>query len=166
MPISLPPGGGHQRSFRPSTPGPASPASTHIRNWNIPMARQKNPLSKARLTGADRKDPQRYRYRTEPDRGGPIGDAPSYLPPDAKRAWEQFRKELPWLQKSDRGILGIVSLLRARVVMSGEPPTSAMIRELRSGLSSLGATPVSRQAVHVPDDSNDDPYGFLDGRPQ
>ena len=131
------------------------------------MARMKNPLAKARLTGADRKDPQRYRHRSEPDGGGPIGDPPSYLTADAKKVWKLFVLELPWLKRSDRAALEAISTLRARIMMGGEPPTAAMIRELRASLSSLGATPVSRQNVaHRPDDHMPDPFAFLDGPEQ
>lgn len=127
------------------------------------MARQKNPLAKARLTGADRKDPQRYRHRSEPDGGGPIGEPPAYLTADAKKVWRLFQAELPWLRRSDRAALESISTLRARIMMGGEPPTSAMIRELRSSLSSLGATPVVRQAVSwQPGDDAPDPFSFLD----
>lgn len=131
------------------------------------MARQKNPLAKARLTGADRKDPQRYRHRSEPDGGGPVGEPPPYLSTDARKVWLLFQAELPWLRRSDRAALEAISTLRARVVLSGEPATSALIRELRASLSSLGATPVSRQNVgNRPDDDTPDPFGFLDGPAQ
>lgn len=131
------------------------------------MARQKNPLAKARLTGADRKDPQRYRHRSEPDGGGPVGDPPDYLTEDAQKVWRLFQMELPWLKRSDRAALECISTLRARIMMGGEPPTSAMIRELRASLSSLGATPVSRQNVgHVEGDNMPDPFAFLDGPEQ
>lgn len=133
----------------------------------LSMARQKNPLSKARLTGADKKDPQRYRGRSEPDGGGPVGDPPSYLTADAKKVWKLFVLELPWLKRSDRATLEAISTLRARIMLGGELPTSAMIRELRASLSSLGATPVSRQAVKwQPEDDTPDPFAFFNGQAQ
>lgn len=127
------------------------------------MARMKTPLAKARLTGADKKNPQRYRNRSEPDGGGPVGDPPAYLTADARKVWELFKLELPWLKRSDRAALESISTLRARVMMGGEPPTAAMVRELRASLSSLGATPVARQAIKwQPDTDEDDPFEFLD----
>ncbi|TGN58596.1 hypothetical protein E4L95_12360 [Paracoccus liaowanqingii] len=116
------------------------------------------------MTGADRKHPDRYRNRSEPDGGGPVGDPPSCLDADAKRFWRIFAPELPWLQKSDRAILASASMLRARVLGSAGDVNGALVREYRSTLGCLGATPTNRQRVSMPSETDqDDPFSAFDG---
>lgn len=133
------------------------------------MPRPQTPLAKAALTGADKKDPQRYRDRTEPKKTGkPLGKAPGHLPPAAKKAWAIWADELPWLTYEDRGILEVVSLMRAQILdgNTAELPAS-FFGNYRMAISSLGATPVDRTKVHQPKDEGDaDPFGFLDGPTQ
>ncbi|MFC3839220.1 hypothetical protein [Paracoccus rhizosphaerae] len=129
------------------------------------MGRHRTPLAKAKLTGADRKHPDRYRDRREPSGGGPVGDPPCYLDAEAKRFWRIFAAELPWLQFSDRAILTSASILRARMIAAADGATGALVREYRSTLSSLGATPASRQRVSLPSERDgDDPWAFLEGK--
>lgn len=126
------------------------------------MSRPRTPLAKARLTGADRKNPQRYRNRSEPDDGGPIGDPPAYLPTDARRLWHAFADELPWLRRADRAILESISLLRARVMLR-EDVSFAHMRELRCGLGVLAATPTSRKGAVIPaNEADTSAWDFLD----
>lgn len=130
------------------------------------MANRKLPLAKARLTGADRKNPGRYRGVTEPPSSGDVGSPPDHLPASAKRVWRAFKDELPWLQRSDRALLTSASLLRARFQDQDELPSAAFIRELRATLSALGATPVDRQRLGwTPPDDDDDAFAaFETGR--
>lgn len=123
------------------------------------MGRHRTPLAKAKLTGADRKHPDRFRGRTEPNGGGPVGDPPSYLAADAKRFWRIFAAELPWLQKPDRALLASAAILRARLIAEEGGATGALVREYRSTLACLGATPTNRQRVSVPHElDQDDPF--------
>lgn len=122
------------------------------------MANRKLPLALARITGADRKNPSRYRGSSEPSSSGGVGDPPAHLSASAKRAWRSFRNELPWLQRSDRFILASASLLRARFEDQDELPSAAFIREYRATLSVIGATPVDRQRLGwSPPDDEDHP---------
>mgnify|MGYP007030532123 CR=1 FL=1 len=131
------------------------------------MGRHRTPLSKAKLTGADRNHPERFRGRSEPDGGGPVGDPPSYLPPDAKRFWRIFATELPWLQKSDRAILASAAMLRARVLGSAGDVNGALVREYRTHLACLGATPTNRQRVSMPSEPDqNDPWAAFAGARQ
>lgn len=126
------------------------------------MARQKSPLALARLTGADRKNPQRYRDRTEPPSDDGVGDPPDHLSASAKKAWRSFRNELPWLRRSDRCILGSASMLRARFQDEDELPNAAFIREYRAHLAVIGATPVDRQRLGwAPPDDDDELSQFM-----
>lgn len=131
------------------------------------MGRHRTPLAKAKLTGADRKHPDRYRGRSEPDGGGPVGAPPSYLDADAKRFWRIFTGELPWLQKSDRAILASASILRAQVIAASNGATGALVREYRSTLACLGATPTGRQRISMPSEPDqNDPWAAFAGARQ
>lgn len=112
------------------------------------MPRARTPLAKAILTGADRKNPQRYRGRTGPVLSGrTIGRAPTYLSGAARTAWCEFAAELPWLVHEDRPILELACELRGRLADSGGEVTAAMLGAYRSALVSLGATPVDRNKI-------------------
>lgn len=130
------------------------------------MPRPQTPLAKAALTGADKKDPQRYRSRSEPKASGrDLGSPPTYLPKTAKKAWATFKDELPWLTFEDRGAVEIVSLMRAHIMdgMTADLPAS-FFGNYRMALSSLGATPVDRTKVYqAPPEDDDDPFAAFDG---
>ena len=133
------------------------------------MPRPQTPLAKAALTGADKKDPQRFRHRSEPKASGrALGKPPAYLPPTAKKAWATFADELPWLTFEDRGAVEIVCLMRAQIMdgLTADLPAS-FFGNYRMALSSLGATPVDRTNVYQPQqDEEDDPFAAFDGPPQ
>lgn len=132
------------------------------------MPRPQTPLAKAALTGADKKDPQRFRNRKNPALSGQgPGKPPAYLPDLAKTAWKTFVTEIGWLVQEDRPLLEAAALARARI-MSGEPDLPAsFFGNYRMMLSSLGATPVDRAKVSpAGDDEPDDPFAAFDGVPQ
>ena len=133
------------------------------------MPRPQTPLAKAALTGADKKDPQRFRNRSAPKASGrSLGKPPAYLPPTAKKAWATFADELSWLTFEDRGAVEIVCLMRAQIMdgLTAELPAS-FFGNYRMALSSLGATPVDRTKVYQPpQDEEDDPFAAFDGPPQ
>lgn len=113
------------------------------------MPRHRTPLAKAVLTGADRKNPQRYRDRSGPALSGrPIGQAPAYLSPLARAAWRRFTAELPWLVHEDRAALELACELRGRLADTGQHVTAALLGAYRGALVSLGATPVDRAKIH------------------
>lgn len=125
------------------------------------MPRPKTPLAKARLTGADRRNPARYRGRTEPPTSGRgIGDPPDHLPPAARAAWREFRDELGWLVHEDRAVLEAASLARARLREAAEAGalTGALLAANRALLASLGATPADRSRVATPAEDEPDPF--------
>ena len=132
------------------------------------MARPRTPLAKARLTGADRKDPGRYRSRAEPAASGrALGAPPGYLPVTAKRAWATFADELGWLVHEDRAAVEVASLMRARVMAGGtDDLPAAFWAAYRSTLAALGATPTDRSRVHQPQEEDEhDPFASLGGGP-
>ena len=128
------------------------------------MPRARTPLAKAILTGADRKNPQRYRGRSGPVLNGrSIGQAPTYLSGAARTAWREFAAELPWLVHEDRPIVELACELRGRLADSGGEVTAAMLGAYRSALISLGATPIDRARVAIgADDNGDDPFATFD----
>ena len=132
------------------------------------MPRPRTPLAKARLTGADRKDPGRYRSRAEPPASGrPLGPPSGYLPAAAMEAWGTFADELPWLTHEDRAAVEVASLMRARV-MAGRTDDlpAAFWAAYRSTLAALGATPTDRSRVHQPPtEDDDDPFAAFDAGP-
>ncbi|MGI3212567.1 hypothetical protein ACROSR_15815 [Roseovarius tibetensis] len=128
------------------------------------MPRPRTPTAKARLTGADRKDPQRYAARSEPSLSGrALGKPPAYLPKTAKTAWATFADELPWLTYEDRGAVELVCLMRGRITDDPAGATAALFGQYRLALAALGATPVDRSKLNcrAPDDEAD-PFAQFD----
>ena len=127
------------------------------------MPRSRTPLAKARLTGADRNHPERFRGRSEPLLSGRgVGDPPSHLSKSAQAAWRAFVGELGWLVHEDRAALEAASIARAQVsemAGRGEPVTGAALAAYRSLLASLGGTPTDRSRVVAPKgDEDPDPF--------
>ena len=130
------------------------------------MPRPQTPLAKAALTGADKKDPQRYRDRSNPKASGrSIGKAPDYLSKNAKKAWAIFVDEIPWLVYEDRAALEIVSIMRGQIIEGASDLPASFFGNYRMAVSSLGATPVDRSKVHQPhEEADDDPFAEFDSR--
>ncbi len=124
------------------------------------MAR--NPLAKAQIMGADRKNPQRYRGRNNPA-CSPIGDPSAFLNDDQRKAWDMFVAEIPWLTASDRPLLELATVLRAG--FNADAMTGInRLQVYSSVLSKLGATPVDRSRIGVTADEEDDPLDGFFGR--
>ena len=128
------------------------------------MPSPRTPLAKARLTGAAQKHPERFKARSEPKASGRgIGNPPAYLPASARKAWQTFADELPWLTFEDRAALEAASLMRGRIADDPADVTAALFGQYRLALAALGATPVDRSKVAQPaPDDEDDAFRFLD----
>lgn len=132
------------------------------------MPTPRTPLAKAALTGADKKDPQRYRGRTEPRvSGDPVGDPPAYLKTTAKAVWRELAVSLGWLVREDRAAVELASVALGQVrefVKAGEPVPASLLAASNTALGKLGATPSDRAKVAVaPDDGeDDDPWKAFD----
>lgn len=121
------------------------------------MPRQ--PLARARVTGAAAKNPQRLRDRTEPASAA-LGAPSPHLDTIAKQAFDAFKQELPWLTEGDRALVEIAAVLRGRV--TADPLVSvATLRALAAVLTKLGATPTdrSRIAMQTAEDEPDEFFG-------
>jgi hypothetical protein len=118
------------------------------------LARQRAPAAKAKIEGRHLKNPQRYKPN-EPT-SQPIGDPPAWLTEPQAKAWRGFEAELPWLRVSDRCIVSIASVLRARLESGQEVGTKALSL-LRLCLGSMGATPADASKINwAPDDEPDE----------
>ena len=81
------------------------------------MPRPRVPKTKAITTGRVLHDPKRFRARVEPTSQGPLGEAPKWFKTQSQLdAWNTFRDELPWLDRSHRSLIEIAATIRARVM--------------------------------------------------
>ena len=119
------------------------------------MPRQRLPRSKAEVSGAASKNPQRHRRRA-PLQTSAIGDPPASMNLEQREAWETFRAELPWLTRSHRALLHVACVLCVRIESSPDIGISAL-RAYGSILSKLGATPVDEGKVSYADEDEADP---------
>jgi hypothetical protein len=121
------------------------------------MARPRVPLIKAEITGRTIRNPRRFKDREEPTPSGPLGDPPKWFKTQGQKdAWNEFRDELPWLNKSHRALVAIASGIRARFT-AGEDIGVKAINLLRMCLGQLGATPADASKVRMPVEKKDDP---------
>lgn len=117
------------------------------------MAAHRVPAAKAKVTGAAQRNPARHVARKEPAAGA-LGGAPIHLDKYAKRAWDRFRAELPWLTSADKALLEIACMVRGEM-LRGEIPGVTKLSMYQSVLSKLGATPTDRSKVNVPDEEEE-----------
>jgi hypothetical protein len=120
------------------------------------MANPRTPVAKAQATGADIKNPQRHRDRTDPG-GRPLGDASSFLDEFGQQAWEGFKRELPWLMESDRALVEVASSVRGRLLAGADVGVTALSM-LQSILSKMDGSPADRSKVSTPDDEEPDEF--------
>ncbi len=119
------------------------------------MARPRTPRAKAAVEARDKKDPQRFKNRKEPNSPGDLGDPPEWMGGEQRLAWRTFQREIPWLNASHRGVVEIAATIRARL-MSGEECGVQALNLLRQCLGQMGATPSDASKVTLPDDDEDE----------
>jgi hypothetical protein len=73
-----------------------------------------------------------------------------------RAAWEGFRREFPWLAESDRALLEIAAVLRARPGQGDEVGVQAL-NLLRLIVAQMGGTPADRAKVTLTEDDESDP---------
>ncbi len=121
------------------------------------MPRPRVPKTKAITTGRVLHDPKRFRDRVEPTSQGPLGEAPKWFKTQSQLdAWNTFRDELPWLDRSHRSLIEIAATIRARV-MNGDDIGMKALNLLRQCLGQMGATPADSSKVKMPAEKVDDP---------
>jgi len=112
------------------------------------MPRHKQPEEVARLKGAHRDNPARYRNRPakHPDS---VGRAPAYLRKEAKRAWNELVKwSLPGvLSATDRPTLEVFANLLADFRDAPSEFPAPKIASMLTCIGRLGMTPSDRQKI-------------------
>lgn len=119
------------------------------------MARPRVPKAKAKATGqAVKHAADRFNDRNEPTGLAPLGEPPDWMNEDQLKAWNQFKRELFWLNDSHRALLEIACTVRARLIApkAGEEPVGVQaLNLLRQCLGQMGATPADASKVTIPD---------------
>ena len=125
------------------------------------MAHPRTPKEKADITGQSQKNKKRYENRSPPKAVSTLGEPSEFLKDGTQReAWEAFKKELPWLKESDRGLVELASVLRASFWESPIDFGVNRMNQLRMIYSSMGGSPADLSKVYSSDDEdNQDPLG-------
>lgn len=123
------------------------------------MARPRTATAKAKLTGADKEHPGRFRNRFKPVGEQPVGDPPSFMSAKEKAAWHDFAGRWPWVTAADEPALVALVQLRSMIEDPKEPKTAALYTAYRLAIGEFGGTSVSRSKVHAPGgEDEDDPF--------
>lgn len=112
------------------------------------MARPRLPAAKAKALGSDKVNPARFEGRNEPIVADPVGEPPKWMTPEQGAAWRTLSEEIPWLNRSHRALLGIASVIQARIESGGDVGVQAM-NLLRQALGQMGATPADASKAGV-----------------
>jgi hypothetical protein len=121
------------------------------------MAHPRTPKARARATGRLDKNPGRFDGRNEPVVADPLGDAPKWMNANQIKAWNTIAEEIPWLNRSHRGLVEIAASIRARLY-GGEEVGVQALNLLRQCLGQMGATPADASKAGVmPGGKNEDP---------
>lgn len=122
------------------------------------MPKPRTPLAKARLEAADKKNPQRFRRRSEPKGIAPLGPPPSWIKDsDANKAlsaWRALVKRIPWLNSSHEPLLAIACNTYGRLI-AGQDVGVQSLNLLRQCLGQMGATPADASKVALPDEGEE-----------
>lgn len=112
------------------------------------MPRHKQPEEVARLKGATRTHPDRYRNRPAKNEHE-LGRAPAYLRKDAKRAWNELVKwSLPGvLTAAERPTLELFANLLADFRDAPSEFPAQKMAAMLSCIGRLGMTPSDRQKI-------------------
>ncbi|AKO18937.1 hypothetical protein [Xanthomonas oryzae] len=123
------------------------------------MARHKQPDELARLKGADKQNPQRYKRQT-PKSPVALGQPPNHLPEDVAAAWQEIEKcALPGvLTCSDRLVMEIAGSLLAEFRANRADFKAAKYSHLIGCLARLGLTPADRQKLGTDKPPEDNPF--------
>lgn len=126
------------------------------------MARARTPKAKATVTGQAIKQKAKFDSRREPKVDEGVGEPFEWLSDNAKKSWCEISAEIPWLNRSHRGLLSIAAKLRGRMMgdsSNGEADLGIQGMNLyQVCLGKMGATPADSSKVTVPgsDDEEED----------
>ena len=123
------------------------------------MPRQKLTIEQAKLTGAFRRNPGRYKPKVI-KAGSPVGGPPDHLTQGAKTAWKEIvEASTPGvLQAADRILIEITACLMDEFRSNPNEFKTGKHSNLIGCFTKLGLTPADRQRVQVADTIDpDDP---------
>lgn len=122
------------------------------------MARHAQPLEVAKLKGADKKDPQRYRKEV-PKSECPLGDAPEHLSDEARDCWREISLCAieGVLTGADRHVLEVTSNLLAEYRRDPDKFAVGKYTHLLGGFGRLGMSPADRQKIGFEKKEDDAP---------
>ena len=119
------------------------------------MPRPRIPKARALVEGRDLDHPERHRRLNEPT-AAPLGKPPKWMNEAQAIAWRDFEAEAPWLNYSQRCLVGIASVMRARLV-SGEEVGLQALGLFRLCPGSMGMTPADASKISwAPEEEPDD----------
>lgn len=123
------------------------------------MARPRLPPGKAKVLGTDVKRKARFEGRNAPVVKDGVGEPNAWLSANAKTAWYEIIDEIPWLNKSHRGLLSIAAKLRGRMMgdsANGETDLGIQGMNLyQVCLGKMGATPADSTKIGVKSDGDE-----------
>ena len=125
------------------------------------MSRPRLPALRVVVDGADIKNPKRFKRRRAPKAQRPLGKPSRHLDLFAYRAFERFRRELPWLKESHRALVDLAATLRGRLLDPTVPIDLKVMQELRRCLGQLGATPADETRLNLTPEDEPDPEEAL-----
>jgi hypothetical protein len=119
------------------------------------MTRNRLPVEVASITGADKRNPGRFKGRSDPVVKS-LGSSPKLFSPAQILIWDEFNADFPWLGRSDRRLVGLAVRLQHTIDTDPDCPV-AVFAQMRMLLSAMGGTPVDRSKVSAPEDDKKDP---------
>lgn len=123
------------------------------------MARHKQPAELAKLKGAVKKNPQRYR-KEAPTTGKGLGKPPAHLPDEVVAVWKELDKcSLPGvLTSADRFVMEVAASLLAEFRTNRADFKAAKYSHLIGCLARLGLTPADRQKLGTEKPQEGNPF--------
>ena len=127
------------------------------------MARHAQPLEVAKLKGADKKNPQRYRA-TPPKSKLPLGRAPADLIEGADACWYELSDmSVPGvLTGADRIALEVLANMLCEYRAAPKDFATTKLGQMIGILGRFGMTPSDRTKLGVEDKKQDNPFARLD----
>lgn len=120
------------------------------------MPRPRLPNDVAKVTGADKRSPGRFKGRSDP-KVKSLGPAPKRFTDEQREIWDEFNADFPWLGRSDRAIVEVATKLTDLMRTLGAETPVAVYAQMRMTLGQMGGTPVDRSKVNAPEEDDADP---------
>ncbi len=126
------------------------------------------PTALAKLKGADKQNPQRYRNRAhEPRPVLGVGDPPAWLGADGAAVWASMQAEIApgVLTRQDRRMFGVLCSLVRSYEAAPDEMSIGRLSTLSSIASQFGMTPSARTKVAAIEAETEDSNPFAEFAP-